>query len=207
MTYDLDETLQRAYSAQSEQDLLHLYSEWAGTFDRDVVERLGYRGHLICVQGLLRYFDDRGALILDVGCGTGLVGQTLAEEGFEHLAGLDISEEMLEKASDKGVYRNLFQADLNETLSIATDTYDSVVCAGTFTYGHVRGDAFSELARITRRGGIVCFTIRDGAYQEYDYNTDMVHLENEGVWTREELTEEKMFESGVMGRVGVYRIL
>jgi len=207
MTQDLDVILQRAYSAQSDQDLLDLYSEWAGTYDRDVVEKLGYRGHLICIQGLLRHFDDRGALILDVGCGSGLVGQTLAEEGFKHLDGLDISEKMLEEASDKGVYKNLFQADLNETLSIATDTYDSVVCAGTFTYGHVRGDAFSELARITRKGGIVCFTIRDGAYQEYDYSKDMAHLENERVWTQEELTTEKMFDSGVTSRVGVYRIL
>jgi len=91
----LDKILKRFYSVQNEKDLVELCNSWSLNFDEEVVTRLGNRGHVICVQGLLRHFDDRNASILDVGCGTGLVVQTLAAKGFENIDGLDLSGEIL----------------------------------------------------------------------------------------------------------------
>ena len=42
--------------------------------------------------------------ILDIGCGTGLIGKYLAQKGFKHMVGLDVSPMMLAKARSKGVY-------------------------------------------------------------------------------------------------------
>lgn len=38
------------------------------------------------------------AVVLDMGCGTGLVGQYLVERGFKNVVGVDASAGMLEKA-------------------------------------------------------------------------------------------------------------
>ena len=60
--------------------------------------------------------------------------------------------------------------------------YDAVVCTGTFTYGHVKANAFDELVRVTRPGGIICFTIREGAYEDYGYRQRMIELEQSKAW-------------------------
>ena len=39
--------------------------------------------------------------IIDFACGSGLVGQALAEDGFHHITGVDISQKMLDMAESK----------------------------------------------------------------------------------------------------------
>lgn len=56
--------------------------------------------------------DVAQAKVLDLACGTGLVGQYLAEHGFKNVYGIDISERMLEEASIKGAYKQLDQHTL-----------------------------------------------------------------------------------------------
>merc|ERR1711981_313533 len=52
--------------------------------------------------------------ILDFGCGTGLVGSCLNQRGFRNVAGIDVSEKMLEKAQEKNVYKSLDQMLLGQ---------------------------------------------------------------------------------------------
>jgi len=47
------------------------------------------------------------ALVLDMGCGTGLVGQALVNNKFEKITGVDCSEGMLEEAEKKDIYTSL----------------------------------------------------------------------------------------------------
>ena len=74
----------------------------------------GYVGHLRCADAFNAaateaFGDSKTNLkLLDLGCGTGLLGQTLKKKfGFVSLVGLDVSEDMLEKAKEKGVYNKL----------------------------------------------------------------------------------------------------
>jgi predicted TPR repeat methyltransferase len=89
---------------------------------------------------------------------------------------------MLDEAERKGLYRRHIQADLSKPLAMEDDRYDAVVCTGTFTYGHVKANAFDELVRVTRPGGVVCFTIREGAYEDYGYRKRMIELEQARAW-------------------------
>merc|ERR1711976_1062270 len=54
----------------------------------------------------------KDAEILDMACGTGLVGQALSDKGFSRIHGCDISEKMLEIASTKDIYKSLDQVEL-----------------------------------------------------------------------------------------------
>ena len=44
------------------------------------------------------------AQVADFGCGTGLVGVALANDGFKNITGVDCSEGMLYEAQQKKVY-------------------------------------------------------------------------------------------------------
>ena len=39
-----------------------------------------------------------------MGCGTGIIGEVLANVGYTRLAGIDASEKMIEKAKEKNIY-------------------------------------------------------------------------------------------------------
>ena len=53
--------------------------------------------------------------MLDVGCGTGLVGRALRARGYAgRIAGLDLSQASLEIAREGGAYDSLEQADLQQ---------------------------------------------------------------------------------------------
>ena len=48
--------------------------------------------------------------------------------------------------------------------------YEATMCVGTFTFGHVKPQALDEFVRITKRGGLICFTINEGIYNDYGFD-------------------------------------
>ena len=87
---------------------------------------------------------------------------------------------MLEAARTKNVYVALINADLTQPLSIKTASYDVIVSCGTFTHGHVGPEAFDELLRITRTGGIFCVSINAEIYETNGFANKLDDLENSG---------------------------
>ncbi len=103
---------------------------------------------------------ERGARILDVGAGTGLLGAALAERGFRRLDALDLSPAMLAEAERKGIYRELTEGRLGDALPYRRGAYDAVVSCGVLTTGHAPASCLEEIVRVTRAGGHVIFTLR-----------------------------------------------
>ena len=56
------------------------------------MEVIGYVGHSITTELLLKYVDNFKAKILDAGCGTGLVGEILHEKKYKNIVGIDFSQ-------------------------------------------------------------------------------------------------------------------
>lgn len=69
---------------------------------------------------------DRGAKIIDVGCGSGSIVWWLQQKGFTDVTGVDISAEMIEAGLRAGV-RNLVREDIREFLSRRSDEFDAIV--------------------------------------------------------------------------------
>jgi ubiquinone/menaquinone biosynthesis C-methylase UbiE len=97
---------------------------------------------------------------------------------------------------------------MNGKLKISDNSYDATICVGTFTFAHVGPHAFDELVRITRPGGHICFTIRDGAYQEYGYREKMLEMEASKCWQLQELREEDyLVKENVTAKFITYQVL
>lgn len=202
-----NQTLEKVYTAKNHKELMEAYKDWAVDYDTDTVERFGYVAHFASAEALDRALDKKDAYILDAGCGTGLVGESLVKKGYNKIDALDYSKEMLKESERKGIYRRHIQADLSKPLDMKTNYYDAVVCTGTFTYGHVNATAFDELIRITRPGGIICFTIREGAYEDYGYRQHMIALERKQAWELIGMYDtDYLLKEGVTCKMCTYRV-
>lgn len=75
---------------------------------------------------LLNLNQDEPHLILDVGCGSGLSGEILTEEGYDWI-GMDIAPSMLATALDRGVDGDLFLSDLGNGIPFRAGTFDAAI--------------------------------------------------------------------------------
>ena len=175
----------KVLNAKSLEDISEAYGIWAKSYDQDLLTELGYQAPARSVE-LLRKHLATGR-VLDAGCGTGLVGQLLSTGGAFQLDGLDYSESMLLEAQSKQCYQTLQQADLNQPLTNETASYDAVICIGTFTLGHVQPEALREMVRVTKQGGVICFTVRDEFWLKSNFGKLLSELEQAGLTDTTEL--------------------
>ena len=80
------------------------------------------------------------------------MGVSLSKLGFINLDGLDLSSQMLNEARRKGVYKELIQADLSESLDLTPSAYGAVISSGTFTHSHVDANALDRIAHLLKPG-------------------------------------------------------
>jgi len=167
--------------SKNDDEVLGIYKDWALLYDKDNDDLLGTVSQPNTVQIFHEYVKDCKLKIIDVGCGTGLVGLELQNLGFSNFDGIDISQEMIDIAQGRG-YSSLFLGNLNKSLPITSNSYDAALCVGVFTHGHVGPERFSELVRIVKTQGIICFTINEDVYESYGFDIAIKNLESENVW-------------------------
>ncbi|MDG2908695.1 MAG: methyltransferase domain-containing protein [Acidimicrobiales bacterium] len=167
--------LEEAYAVETPDDNRDLYGRWASTYESGFATRHAYVYHervATTFAGAAGPDDDP---VLDIGCGTGLVGEALRALGGWTIDGLDLSPEMLDEARRKTagdgspVYHDLHVADLTAPLGHDDDTWGAIVSAGTFTHGHVGPDAFDELYRIARTGALFVVGINPDHFEGQGY--------------------------------------
>jgi predicted TPR repeat methyltransferase len=134
-----------------------LFDQHAEAFDDILVEQLGYDTPM----DLRRALTDRGLTrfgrLLDLGCGTGLAGESLADYAA-HLTGVDISEGMLEMADEKEVYDDLYVGDVEGFLEASEERWDLIVATDVLPYlGGVEA-LFRLAASRLSQGGLFAFS-------------------------------------------------
>ena len=105
--------LNDAYSLKTPNDSKKLYKKWAQTYDKDFALTSNYLSPKKISNFFNKYSNKKDTPILDVGAGTGLVGEFLNRNGNKEIIGIDISSEMLEMANVKKCYSSLIEADIN----------------------------------------------------------------------------------------------
>ncbi|MGH8477401.1 MAG: class I SAM-dependent DNA methyltransferase [Methylococcales bacterium] len=195
------------FEAADRDELATRYDEWASEYDGDLVNQ---GGPAEAVEMLLKHVPSRQAKILDAGCGTGVVGQLLAQNGYRNLEGLDLSAGMLDEARKKQCYSALTQQALGDPLDFPTGIFDAVLSVGVFVRGHAPASSFDELIRITKPGGTILFTLRPEFYAGTDFKAKLSALTHEGRWLQVEVSApfdgRFKFHPEVTLQVWVYKI-
>lgn len=159
--------LKRAHDVRTIAETRKFYSDWAETYDAELTGEHDYVQPRRSAEMLSRFLPDRGAEILDVGCGTGLVGAALAETGYRTIDGCDLTPEMLEKARERGIYRRLFEADLNRPpLGVRDGAYGAAVAVGVFSFSLIHPDALDEVLRLLAPGAPLIIGVNADFYAE-----------------------------------------
>jgi SAM-dependent methyltransferase len=99
-------------------------------------------------QVLTRLLGEGSGLLLDVGCGTGGFTAALAERGWD-VTGVDISEDMLRRARERGV--RTVQADAT-SLPFEDASFDAAVSVLTNTDLDDLSAVVAEIVRVLRPG-------------------------------------------------------
>jgi ubiquinone/menaquinone biosynthesis C-methylase UbiE len=195
--FDVDD----AYAVKTPSDCARLYGEWAETYDAEFVEPEGYVVYLRVAEVLLEQRSQINGAVLDVGCGTGLVGVSLREGGIDTIDGIDISPPMLAEAGKKKtkggspVYRKLIAADLTNRLDIADSQYAGLVSAGTFTHGHLGPDSLDELWRVAAPGARCAIGVRSTHYETANFGEKLAANVASGTIAKPDLVEFNMYSA------------
>ena len=186
---------------------MEYYDEWGNNnkYNKDMAE-WNYSGPRETVDTFRKYALNKDILIFDAGCGTGLVGQQLKKHDYKNFHGADLSQKLLDSVPEN-LYQKLIKADLNQAINVSDNTYNAVMCVGTFTYGHVKPQAIDEFIRITKKDGLICFTINEGIYKEYGFDLKINDLKKENKWEELEFFKSDYIASkDVNAWLGLYRV-
>lgn len=138
-----------------------LYDRHADEFEQRLLGRLGYDAPDRLASLLPNWLPGLPARILDLGCGTGLLGQALRQQ-FEtaEITGVDLSQQMLQQARNKGCYQRLICDDI---LGFEPDSpFDLITASDVLIYLGDLKPLFIRLPHWLNDGGTFACTLELG---------------------------------------------
>lgn len=167
----------------SKVDSQTLYDQWAGRYNTELINEYGYIAPFITVDKLKNFHLDKDIEIIDVGCGTGLVGLELHKLGYSNIDGYDISQEMLKAAKKTKIYKSLKQVDLNLDSFSPNKTYDLLICVGSFGYGALGPKAFINLLKLVKSRGLIMILMNSEPFISENYQKYILELEKQKLFS------------------------
>ena len=189
MGNDSDEILSRVSHLEDGDSSRDIYDDWSGSYDSHLIEEFGYISPEIAAQALSDEIDAPRVAIIDYGCGTGLVGQALNQQGFTTVDGIDISQGMLDEARRKQVYRSLICGDLTTRIALDDAIYDAATCIGSMGAGHVGAPHVPELLRPLKVDGLFVVIMNGTYYESGGFEQAFRQMESDGLWPIQRLEQ------------------
>jgi predicted TPR repeat methyltransferase len=112
-----------------------VFDQFAAQYDNSLESNLHYRlpAQLLEFYRLIA-FKQGGVRLLDLGCGTGLVGEQFRAI-CSFMTGVDLSIQMVEAARNKNIYKSLYVSEIvSFLLKNQQQTYDLMISADVFPY-------------------------------------------------------------------------
>jgi len=153
-----------------------LFDDFSSHYDETMLGALGYRGHehVRTLAGQVVPNLKPPMRILDLGSGTGLVGEAFKDiAAGGRLDGIDLAPRMIEAARARGIYDELLLGDLETVLAEEGPLYDLILSADTMIYIGDLWPAFSGVANRLLPGGFYVFACEskaDGDWEQTEAN-------------------------------------
>lgn len=139
-----------------------LFDDYAARFEEELIHRLGYdapQGLAALVERelLARGLEQVGHAI-DLGCGTGLMGERLRRRA-SYLEGVDLSGEMVVLAERKGIYDRLEKAELTAWLGAHQGGVDLLAATDVLNYCGELAPILKVAMQVLAPGGLFALTL------------------------------------------------
>jgi predicted TPR repeat methyltransferase len=149
-----------------------LFDQYAPRFDKSLVDGLKYSAPQQISAALAEDFPNRRfETVLDLGCGTGLMGAAIRSR-VTRLEGVDLSASMLAEAKRKGDYDMLTHTDMASALSGKTNAYDAILAADVFVYAGDLSGITSACFTALNPGGVLAFTVQAATDVDFRLGVD-----------------------------------
>jgi predicted TPR repeat methyltransferase len=143
---------------QPKEIMQELFDKYAPRFDAELVGALKYRVPRRVADFIKQRSPALNVSILDLGCGTGLLGVYLGPVSGAFV-GVDLSAKMIERAAVHRIYSELHQADvLDELRATLPDSYDYVTANDVFIYVGDVSEVIPAAFKAIRPGGVLIFS-------------------------------------------------
>lgn len=139
-----------------------LFDQYAPKFETALVGKLGYQVPDLLDKLLSAAMTETGiahfAKALDLGCGTGLMGERLRSR-VDYLEGIDLSAAMIAETARKGIYDHLEKAELVRFLQAHTADADLITAADVFIYCGALPPVLAAVVPAMKLGGLLAFSL------------------------------------------------
>jgi len=152
-----------------------VFNSYSSHYEKSLIDKLGY----ILPEQLLKIINFSSGKqhfkqLLDLGCGTGLVGEAL-KNNITTIHGIDLSSSMIEIAHTKEIYDQLITGDIHAALdNLEKASYDLLIAADVFTYVGEIESILKLSHQLGTRDCLFYFSVEDLT----GGRTDMVLLES-----------------------------
>ncbi|XP_076107609.1 methyltransferase-like protein 27 isoform X2 [Mytilus galloprovincialis] len=192
-----------------------IYDEWGQNGYDQSVSAQAYIGPEVTAKTIASLYDksERDTIqLLDIGAGTGLVGEQLRKFGFSKIDALEPAGGMLASARNKNLYRNYHNHYLKkDTLIDANGLYDCVCTCGCLAPGHIPVDSLHDFLRFTKKGGNIVLTMKQLYHDVPGYSESMRSLlkdfENSGKWEKKLESQFPNYFEDALGVTYVFKLL
>lgn len=168
-----------------------LFDQYAPRFESALLQNLGYRvpelldtmiGAVMAEHGIAGFAE-----ALDLGCGTGLMGERLRGK-VSYLEGIDLSAAMVAETGRKGIYDRLEKAELVAFLNGYAEKADLVTAADVFIYCGALAPVLAASARVMRPGALLAFSLEAHDGPEAMFLRPSLRYAHNGEATRQAIT-------------------
>lgn len=136
----------------------HLFNTTANHFDHHLVGRLQYTLPQDVAKMIIGWYPDKKLDLLDLGCGTGLLGASLGRVNGV-IVGVDLSGAMIEKARQHNVYAQFNQVNVLDALHHTPENhYDVITALDVLIYVGDLTFVIPNVLRILTAGGRFVFS-------------------------------------------------
>ena len=201
------------------------YNIYAGFYNQLVEANIHDSPQLKLSQMILKYLNELNKpvvnKVLDLGCGTGLVGKQLkAARNINYMIGVDIANSMLNEAKGlqegtEPVYNETINSDVDHyfTNTLNKEKFDIFIASSLLNYYSDTKRFFESCAKMAVSGALLCLTFRtheqsvlklfSSGVEEFSYSTNLLKkVQSEQGWTLINEGEIKFLD----GSSGMYMI-
>lgn len=197
--------LKSVYDKSTVEDQRKIYKNWAETYDAETLGEFGWMGFKPAAEEFAKRILDKNARILDAGCGTGLSGIALTEQGFTNIHGKDLSPEMLAQAKKTGVYNSLSEVDLTNPI-LVEEPYDAIFSCGVFGFGPPYPQHLRYLIDILNPRGHAVITVNGKGWVETKWPEELEKaVKQDALKLEETLDIEYLENEGINGKLLIFR--